>query len=139
MFQVYFKPLPRFWVRSIQGLPNSIKPFLIFWILFPNSPNIHRLTIHDIFNPRKLIVCLIMNLPINSSPSFYKENKVFYKKTFSKLVFGDDFASIGIIWMYHDFFYVLGTKFKLKSRLFFRISFLSRSGVIWVVSPWHLS
>ena len=32
-----------------------------------------------------------MNLPINSSPCFYKENKVFYKKQISNLVFGDDF------------------------------------------------
>ena len=38
-----------------------------------------------------------MNLPIDSSPCFYKENIVFYKKTFSNLVFGDDFASTGTL------------------------------------------
>ena len=82
MIQVDFKPLPRFQVRSIQALPNSIKPFLIFRVLFPNSPNIHRKYIQDILNPINISLSLTMHFPIDSSPCFFKENKVFFKENF---------------------------------------------------------
>ena len=51
-----------------------------------------------------------MNLPLDSSPCFYKENKVFFKKKNSNLVFGDDFDFIGIISMSGEIFHVLGEK-----------------------------
>ena len=51
-----------------------------------------------------------MNLPLDSSPCFYKENRVFSKKTFSNLVFGDDFAFNGIRLMSHHLFHVSGLK-----------------------------
>ena len=38
----------------------------------------------------------------------------FHKKTFSNLVFGDDFASTLTILIYHDFFHALEKKFKSK-------------------------
>jgi hypothetical protein len=61
-----------------------------------------------------MYLCLIKNLPIDTSPHFNTENNVFYKKFFSNLAFGDDFACTKIIWMYHDLFYVLVTKLKSK-------------------------
>ena len=81
-----FEPLPRFQVRSTQDAPNPVKSSLIFWVLSPNSPIIHRLTSHGIFNPRKLL-CLIYSILIDSSSYDKKGNNVFYKKLFSNLVF----------------------------------------------------
>ena len=95
---------------SMQVIPDPVKPFLIFWVLSPNSHNIHRITIHDILNPRNLYFYLIKNLPNDSSPYFNKENNVFIRKLFSNLVFGDDFAFNGIISMSRDLFFVSGTK-----------------------------
>ena len=109
-FKVDFKPLPRFWFRSIQVVPDPIKPFIIFRFLSPNSPNIHRINIHGIVNPINPSLCLIKNLPIDSSPYLYKENNMFYKKSFYNLVFGDDFDFNGIRRMYHDLFSISGTK-----------------------------
>ena len=42
------------------------------------------------------------------------KNNVFHKKKKIDLVFGEDFPFIVTIWMYHDLFYVLGTKFQSK-------------------------
>ena len=58
-----FEPLSRF-----QAIPNPIKLSLIFWVFSPTYPNSHRITIHDILNPRNMSLCLIKYLPIDSSP-----------------------------------------------------------------------
>ena len=83
---------------------DSVKPFLIFCVLSPNSPNIHSKDIQGIFNTINLSLSLIMNLPLDSSPCFYKENWVFSKKKFSSLVFRDDFSFNGIRRMSNDLF-----------------------------------
>ena len=54
---------------------------------------------------------LILYLPINSSPWFSKKNKVLQSKTFSNLVFGDDFYFDRDIWLYYDFLFILGEIF----------------------------
>ena len=40
---------------------------------------------------------------------FQRKNKVFQSKTFSNLIFGDDFAFDGPIWLYYDSLFVSGS------------------------------
>ena len=133
MTQVDFMFFLRLWVWSIQALPNPIRCFPNPWILFPNSPNMYRKYIQGIYNLTNLFFRLILNLPLDSSPCFNMKINEFHKKTFSKLVFGYNFASTIKIWMYHDLFHVLNP---MKSRIFFRMSLLSRSSIIWAFFPW---
>ena len=114
MTQVDFMFFLRLWVRSIQALPNPVTSFTDFVVLSPNSPNIYRKYIHGIVNPRNIFFSLILNLPLDSSPCFNTKNNKFLKKTFSNLVFGDDFTSTRKTWTYRDLFYVLRSNFQSK-------------------------
>ena len=114
MTQVDFMLFLKLWVWSIQTLPNPVRCFPNPGILFPNSPNIYRQDIHSIFNPTNLFFSLILNLPLDSSPCFNMKINEFHKKSFSNLVFGDDFDSTRTIWMYHDLFHVLYRKNQSK-------------------------
>ena len=67
-----------------------------------------------IYNLKNHIFSLILNLPLDSSPCSNMKTNEFHKRSFSNLVFGDEFASTETIWMYHDLFHVLETKFKSK-------------------------
>ena len=55
-----------------------------------------------------------MNLPLDSSPCFNMKINEFHKKTFSNLVFGDEFDLTITIGMYNDLFHFLETKFQSK-------------------------
>ena len=114
MTQFDFKSFLRLWVRSVQASPNFVRSFTNSWVLSPNYPNVYMKYIQGIFNPINLCFSLILNLPLDSSPCFNTKNNEFQKKTFSSIVFGDDFTSTGTTWMYHDFFYVLRSKFQSK-------------------------
>ena len=116
MIQIDFRLFLRFWVRLIQALPNSVKPFPNYWVLFPNFLNVYMESIQGNFNPINLSFSLILNLPLDSSSCFFEENKVFYKKHFSNLVFGDDFAFNWIRWMYYHLFNVSGGKWQQTMR-----------------------
>ena len=122
------------WVWLMQALPNHVRSFTNSWVLSPKYPNVYRKYIQGIFNSWNLYFNLILNLPLNSSPCFNMKINEFHNKTFSNLVFGDDFDPNMTIGMYHDLFHVLETKFNpRKSILCFRMSFLSKPSVTWVV------
>ena len=114
MTQVGFISFLGLRVQSIQALPNPIRCFPNSRILFLNSPNMYRKDNKIIYNPKNHISNLILNLPLDSSPCFNMKINEFHKKTFSNLVFGYYFTYTITIWMYHDFFHVLETKFKSK-------------------------
>ena len=105
MTQVDFMLFLRFSVRSIQALPNPVRCFPNSKILFLIPPNMYRKDNKIIYNPRNHIFSLILYLPIDSSPWFSKKNKVFQSKTFSNLVFGDDFF-YGARWLCYDSLFV---------------------------------
>ena len=94
MTQVDFNLFLRLCIRSIQDLPNPVRSFPNLGVLSPSSPNIYRKYIQVISNLINLFFSIILNLPLDSSPCFNTENNEFHKKTFSNLVFGDDFTSI---------------------------------------------
>ena len=112
MNQVDFMLFLRLRVRSIQSLPNPVRYFPNSGILSPNSPHVYKKYFQIIFNARNIFFSLIFNLPLDSSPCFNMKINEFHKKAFSNLVFGDDFASTVTIWMYHDLFNILETKFQ---------------------------
>ena len=94
MTQVDFKLSLDFESGRFKLLPILLDPSNC-WVLFPNSPNVYRKATWVIFNPRNHFFSLILNLPLDSSPCFNVENNEFHKKTFSNLVFGDDFTYTG--------------------------------------------
>ena len=106
MTQVDFMPFLRLWVWSIQALPNHVRCFPNYGILFLISSNMYSKDNKSIYNPRNYIFSLILNLLIDSSPWFSRKNKVFQCKTFSNLVFGDDFTFYGARWLSYDFLFV---------------------------------
>ena len=106
----------RFWVQTIRTLLNLVKCFPNYGILFLITPNMCRKDKKGIHNPRKHIISLILYLPIDSSPWFSKKNKVFQIKTFSNLVFGDDFDFDRSRWLSYESLFV--------------------SGAIWNLPPW---
>ena len=112
MTQVDFMLFLRLWVRSIQALPNLVRSFPNPRFLSQNSPNIYMKSIQGIFNLRNIFFNLILNPPLDSSACFNMKNNEFHRKTFSNLVFGDDFTFARTKWKYHDFFYVLISKFQ---------------------------
>ena len=130
MIQVNFKPLLRFWVRLIQALPNSVKPFLIFWVLFPNSPNIHRIIYLGNFKSNKCFFMSYYESPNWLISMFYKENRVFNKKTFSNLVSGDDFTSTRTIWMYHDHFLCFRNKIEIQGSQYYDVEWVSSRDLV---------
>ena len=85
--QIDFMLFLRFLVQSIKALPNHVRCSPNSRILFLITPNMYIKYKIIIYNPINIILCLIFNLPINSSPWFSKKNKVFQCKTFSNLVF----------------------------------------------------
>ena len=107
MTQGDFMLFLRLWVRSIQALCNPIRCFPNDGILFLISPNLYRKYNKRIFNPRNHFFSLIFNPPIDSSPWISRKNNEFHKKTFSNLVFGDEFDPTMPIGMCHDLFHVL--------------------------------
>ena len=75
MTQVDYMHFLKFWVQSIQALPNSIWWLPNFGILFPTPPNMsgkHRKKLHHIINH---FLSLILHLPIDSTPWFSMKNK----------------------------------------------------------------
>ena len=112
MTQVDFMFFLGFWVQTIQALLNPGGCFPNSRILFLIPPNVCGKAKKRIQNTRNHILSLIFHLPIDSSPWFSRKNKVFESKTFSNLVFGDEFVSNLTIWIYHDLFHVLETKFQ---------------------------
>ena len=95
MTQVDFKLFLTLRVQAIQASPNFVRYFINSWVLYQIYPNLYRKDIEGIFNPTNLFFSLILNLPLDSSPCFNVENNDFHNKTFSSLVFGDDFTSTG--------------------------------------------
>ena len=116
MTQVDFMLFLRFWVRSIQALPNPVRCFPNSGILFLINPNVYKKVNKKDYNRSNPIFSLIFYLPIDSSPWFSKKNKVFQSKTFSNLVFGNDFAFYGDRWLSYDSLFI--------------------SGSIWNLPPW---
>jgi hypothetical protein len=106
MTQVDFMLFLRLWIWLIQALPNLVRCFPNLGILFPNSPNMYRKYNKCIYNMINNIFSLILNLLIDSSPWFSRKNIVFQCKTFSNLVFRDDFSFDGTIWLSYDFIFV---------------------------------
>ena len=77
MTQVDFMLFLKFWVWSIQALPNLVRCFPNFMILFLIPPNVCGKYKNSIHNPRNHILSLIFHLPIDSSPWFSMKNKCF--------------------------------------------------------------
>ena len=77
MTQMDFFLFLRFWVQSIQALPNLVICFPNSGILFLITPNMNRKDNKIIYNPRNHIFSLILYVPIDSSPWLSKKNKVF--------------------------------------------------------------
>lgn len=108
MTQVDLMLFLRLWVQSIQSLPNPVTCFPNSRILFQIPPDMYSQDKKIILNPINHIFSLIFHLSIDSSPWFLRKNKVFQCKTFSNLVFGDDFAFDGTRWLSYDFIFVSG-------------------------------
>ena len=85
------------WVRTIQAPPNSVWWPPNSWSLTLFPPNMYGKPIKVFLNKINHFFSLFMNLLL----------KQFHKKTFSNLVFGDEFDSNMTIGMYHDLFHVL--------------------------------
>ena len=106
MTQVDFMLFFRFWVWSIQALPNLVRCFPNFGIMFLTPTNVCGKDKKRIHNPINYIFSLIRNLPIDSSPWYSRKNNVFQCKTFSNLVFGDDFAFYWDGWFSYESLFV---------------------------------
>ena len=106
MTQNNFMLFLRFWVRSIQALPNPVRWLPNSGILFLNPPNVCGKAKKRIHNPTNHIVKVILHLPDDSSPWFSKKNKVFQSKKISNLVLWDDFSFDGVIWLSYDSLFV---------------------------------
>jgi hypothetical protein len=114
MTQVDFMLFLKLRVWSIQAPPNHVRCFPNPRILFLFYPNIYMKSNQIILNLRNHFFSLILNLTLDSSPCFNMKIIEFHKKTFSNLVFGDEFDYNITIGMYHDLFNVLETKFQSK-------------------------
>ena len=86
MTQVYFMLFLKFWVRSIQALPNPVRCFPHSRTVFLITPNMYGKYNEIIYNTSNHIWSLILYLPIDSSTWFSKKNKVFQSKTFSYIL-----------------------------------------------------
>ena len=114
MTQVDFMLFLRFWVRSIQALPNLVRWLPNSGILFITPPHVCGKSKKSIKIPRNHFFSLILHLPVNSSLWFTRKKNGFHRLTFSNLVFGVEFACNGTMWIHHDLSHVLETKFQFK-------------------------
>ena len=79
MTQVDYMLFLKFWVRSIQTLPNSVRWLPNFGILFLTPPNMSGKAIKSIHNSTNNFYSLILHLPVDSSPWVTRKNIEFHE------------------------------------------------------------